>query len=71
MEDKKDKSSDLLLIDNETYNAFLTNVINDGFIKVEVFSPNHIYLNINGTNVFMKNPYASNPRKDIWGNDKH
>lgn len=55
----------------ETYNDFLTNVIKDGFIKVEVFSPEHIYLNINGTNVFMKNPYASNPRKDILGNDKH
>lgn len=56
---------------NQDLKQFFMNVINDGFIKVEVFSPEHIHLNINGTLVFLKNPYASNPNKDIWGNDKH
>lgn len=55
---------------NQDLKQFFMNVINDGFIKVEVFSPEHIHLNINGTLVFLKNPYASNPNKDIWGNDK-
>ena len=55
---------------NQDLKQFFINVINDGFIKVEVFSPEHIHLNINGTLVFLKNPYASNPNKDIWGNDK-
>ena len=55
---------------NQDLEQFFINVINDGFIKVEVFSPEHIHLNINGTLVFLKNPYASNPNKDIWGNDK-
>lgn len=57
--------------ENEELNKFLSNAINDGFIKVEIFSPEHIYLNINGTSVFMQNPYASIPNKDIWGNEKH
>ena len=57
--------------DNQDIKQFLINVINDGFIKVDVFSPEHIHLNINGTNVFLKNPYASNPNRDIWGNKKH
>ena len=48
---------------------FFRNAINDGFIKVEVFSPEHIHLNINGTKVFFNNPYACKPRKDILGND--
>ena len=48
---------------------FFRNAINDGLIKVEVFSPEHIHLNINGTKVFFNNPYACNPRKDILGND--
>ena len=55
---------------NQDLKQFFMNVINDGFIKVEIFSPEHIHLNINGTLVFLKNPYASNPNKDIWGNDK-
>lgn len=50
---------------------FFRNAINDGFIKVEIFSPEHIYLNINGTKVFFNNPYACNPRKDILGNDEN
>lgn len=57
--------------DNQDIKQFLINVINDGFIKVDVFSPEHIHLNINGTNVFLENPYASNPHRDIWGNKKH
>lgn len=57
--------------ENEELNKFLSNAINDGFIKVEIFSPEHIYLNIDGTSVFMQNPYAGIPNKDIWGNEKH
>lgn len=57
--------------DNQDIKQFLINAINDGFIKVDVFSPEHIHLNINGTNVFLKNPYASRSNRDIWGNKKH
>lgn len=67
-----DKSSTWSLIDTgyENYNAFLANAINDGFIKIEILSDNHIHLNINGTLVFMNNPYTAMDDRDTFGN-KH
>ena len=55
---------------NQDLKQFFMNVINDGFIKVEVFSPEHIHLNINGTLVFLKNPYASMNDRDTFGNKR-
>lgn len=67
-----EKSSNWSLIDTgyENYNAFLANAINDGFIKIEILSDNHIHLNINGTLVFMNNPYTAMDDRDTFGN-KH
>lgn len=65
-----EKSSDWSLIDTgyENYNAFLANAINDGFIKIEIISDEHIHLNINGTLVFMNNPYTAMDDRDTFGN---
>lgn len=69
---KGDKSSDWSLIDTgyENYNAFLANAINDGFIKIEILSDKHIHLNINGTLMFMDNPYVDMDDRDIFGNKR-
>ena len=67
---KGNESSTWSFIDTgyENYNAFLANAINDGFIKIEVLSDNHIHLNINGTLVFMNNPYTTMDDRDAFGN---
>lgn len=65
-----DKYSDWSIIDTgyENYDDFLANAINDGFIKIEVLSDDHIHLNINGTLVFMNNPYTTMDDRDAFGN---
>ena len=69
---KGDKSSDWSLIDTgyKNHNAFLANAINDGFIKIEILSDKHIHLNINGTLVFMNNPYTAMDERDMFGNKR-
>ena len=65
IEDKKiedDKESEKYFINTENikFSKFLSKAINDGYIKVEVLSTEHVYLNINGTTIFMINPYGNN-----------
>ncbi len=43
---------------NKYYDDFLSKAINDGYIEVEFLSPESVHLNINGTLVFMNNPYG-------------
>ena len=60
VEDNEEDIKYTINTENTKFSEFLSKAINDGYIKVEVLSPEHVYLNINGTNVFMINPYGNN-----------
>lgn len=60
IEDDKESEKYFINTENIKFSKFLSKAINDGFIKVEVLSPEHVYLNINGTTIFMINPYGNN-----------
>ena len=58
IEDSKEDIKYTINTENTKFSEFLSKAINDGYIKVEVLSPEHVYLNINGTTIFMINPYG-------------
>lgn len=60
IEDSKEDIKYTINTENTKFSEFLSKAINDGYIKVEVLSPEHVYLNINGTTIFMINPYGNN-----------
>lgn len=58
IEDSKEDIKYTINTENTKFSKFLSKAINDGYIEVEVLSTDHVYLNINGTTVFMLNPYG-------------
>lgn len=60
IEDDTESEKYFINTENIKFSKFLSKAINDGFIKVEVLSTDHVYLNINGTTIFMINPYGNN-----------
>jgi hypothetical protein len=58
IEDDKESEKYFINTENIKFSKFLSKAINDGYIEVEVLSTDHVYLNINGTTVFMLNPYG-------------
>lgn len=60
IEDGKESEKYFINTENAKFSKFLSKAINDGYIKVEVLSTDHVYLNINGTTIFMINPYGNN-----------
>jgi len=60
IEDDKESEKYFINTENTKFSKFLSKAINDGYIGVEVLSTDHVYLNINGTTIFMINPYGNN-----------
>ena len=60
VKEEKVNSKYTINTENAKFSKFLSKAINDGYIKVEVLSSEHVYLNINGTMIFMINPYGNN-----------
>ena len=58
VKEEKENSKYTINTENAKFSKFLSKAINDGYIKVEVLSTDHVYLNINGTTIFMINPYG-------------
>ena len=58
IKEEKENSKYTINTENAKFSKFLSKAINDGYINVEVLSTDHVYLNINGTTIFMINPYG-------------
>ena len=58
VKEEKENSKYTINTENAKFSKFLSKAINDGYINVEVLSTDHVYLNINGTTIFMINPYG-------------
>ena len=56
--------------DNQTFQQFLINAINDKHISIDIFSNNIAVLDIDGRKIVWNNPYYNHPSKDVFGNNR-